>query len=270
MLCDLAPARAGASGVVAVDVGALLAGLHLEAAESSPPGTPGDVGGAKDGLLNGGPGGCLGMRGSRAAVVVPPAKAVGPRCGLGVHVLVVKNRANLALGLIPHVTVGASVLSDPCLRKNRRIESSHHSDVSALAGRILLEDNIADLESAVGLVAGPGIRYVGKVALKTLIPKRPSPGRPWEVAGGEGLAPLVVRRKVVTASDESRTVGIGGRVDQPAVPVGPIVKGPAIGLRVADISNVGVVPGAGCCVLRYSHFDLFSRWSSRSERRVRE
>ena len=120
------------------------------------------------------------------------------------------------------------------------------------------QDDISDLESAVGLVTSPGVRDVGKVALSTLLPKGPSPGRPGEIAGGEGLAPLVVSREVVAAGNESRTVGVGGRIDKPAVPVRSIVESPAIWLRVTDISDVGVVPGAGCCVLRYSHFDLSS------------
>ena len=151
---------------------------------------------------------------------------------------------DLATGLVSDPAVDTSVLGDPRLGKNCRIEGRHYSDVPLTARGLLRQDDIADLEAAVGLVTSPGIRDVGEVTLSALVPQRPGPGRPGEVAGSEGLAPFVVSREVVAACDESRAVGIGGRIDEPAVPIGPIVEGPAIGLRVADIRNVGIVPGA--------------------------
>ena len=210
------------------------------------------------------------MRGCRRAVVVPSTKAVCPGCGQSIGMLVVLLGPDLLFSLVPHPTIVTSVLSDPCLGKNGRVETRYDGDVTFTTRGCLRQDDVANLESAIGLVAGPGIRDVGEVALSTLLPKRPGPGRPGEVAGSEGLTPLMVSREVVTARNKGRAIGVGRRIDEPAIPVRPVIEGPAVWLRVTDIRDVGVVPGAGCCVLRYSHFDLFSRWSSRWGQRARE
>ena len=192
-------------------------------------------------------------------MVVPSAKTVCPGRLLGVRVLVVLLGADLLLGLVAHPTVVGTILSDPCLGQNRGVEPRHYGDMTPSSRSGLGQDDVADFEPAVRFVTGPGIRDVGEVALSTLLPKGPGPGRPGKIPGGERLAPLVMSREVVTARNKSRAVGVGGRIDEPAVPIRPIIESPAIWLRVTDICDVGVVPGAGCCVLRYSHFDLFSR-----------
>ena len=109
-------------------------------------------------------------------MVVPPAKAVGPRCGHSIRVLVVLLGPDLLLGLVAHPTIVTSVLSDPCLGKSGRVETRYDGDVSFTTRGSLGQDDVADLESAIRLVAGPGIRDVGEVALSTLLPKRSCPG----------------------------------------------------------------------------------------------
>ena len=129
---------------------------------------------------------------TRRAVVVPSTKTVGPRCGQSIGMFVVLLGPDLLLSLVPHPTIVTSILGDPCLGQNCRIETRHNGNVPFTTRSRLGQDDIADLETAIGLVARPLVGDVGEVALSALLPKRPGPGRPREVASSEGLAPLVM------------------------------------------------------------------------------
>ena len=71
--------------------------------------------------------------------------------------LVVLLGPDLLLSLVPHPTIVTSVLGDPCLGEDSRVETGHYGDVAFTARSRLGQDDIADLESAIGLVTRPGI-----------------------------------------------------------------------------------------------------------------
>ena len=177
--------------------------------------------------------------------------------------LIVLDGTDLITGLITEVSINRTVFGDPCLGQYGRPETRDHGNMPATTRGLLGQNDVADLESAVGLITGPLFGNVGEVPSQTLLTERTGPGRPGEIAGGEGLSPLVVSCEVVTARNESRAVRIGWGLNKPTVPIGLIVESPAVRLGVTDIRDVGVIPSAGRRVLRYSHFDLFSRLSSR-------
>ena len=83
--------------------------------------------------------------------------------------LVVLDRTDLATGLVTEVSVDRTVLCDPCLGQDSRTESGNHGNMSTTARGLLGQNDIADLESTVGLVTGPLVGDVREVASRTLL-----------------------------------------------------------------------------------------------------
>ena len=276
LLSDLTAATIRAPSIMAENIRTILASLHPQSRQRSPPRTTNIIRSPQNSLLNlrqlipGRSRRRLNRRHRRRSsrssprttsqrrLHVPTTQRVRPRRRLSIRMRRILNNTHLRPSLITQIAVNRTILSNPRLSKKRTlrrltrttINNDRHMTLTARSS--LRQHDITGVPTAIRHITRPTAGNIREIALDALLTNRPSPRRPREITRSERLTPLMMRRNVITPRHKRRAIRILRRTQQPTIPITMIIPSPPIRLTIPNIT-LGDIPRLSSSILGNRH-----------------